>query len=103
MHADLHGATSVVIKNSHGPDVPVPPKTLNEAGFMAVCYSSAWDARIVTSAWWVYTHQVKQINVTCYEENNHCRLYFQKKKMNYIVSFLEFFSHISNELASYSC
>ena len=39
---------------------PVPPKTLNEAGFMAVCYSSAWEARIVTSAWWVYHHQVSK-------------------------------------------
>ena len=25
---------------------------------MAVCYSSAWEARIITSAWWVYNHQV---------------------------------------------
>ena len=36
----------------------VPPRTLNEAGTMAVCYSSAWEARIVTSAWWVHHHQV---------------------------------------------
>ena len=36
----------------------MPPKTLNEAGHMAVCYSSAWDARIIISAWWVYHHQV---------------------------------------------
>ena len=57
VHADLHGATSVIIKNSRR-GLQVPPKTLEEAGFMAVCYSSAWDARIVTSAWWVYHHQV---------------------------------------------
>lgn len=38
--------------------LPVPPKTLTEAGYMAVCYSSAWEARIITSAWWVYNHQV---------------------------------------------
>lgn len=56
VHADLHGASSVVIKNPSGK--PVPPKTLNEAGTMAICYSVAWDAKIVTSAWWVYHHQV---------------------------------------------
>lgn len=57
VHGDIHGATSVIVKNSHQ-KAPIPPKTLNEAGFMAVCYSSAWDARIVTSAWWVYHNQV---------------------------------------------
>ena len=36
VHADIHGASSVVIKNPSGN--PVPPKTLNEAGVMAVCY-----------------------------------------------------------------
>ena len=36
----------------------MPPKTLNEAALMAVCYSSAWEAKIVTSAWWVYHNQV---------------------------------------------
>ena len=37
---------------------PVPPKTLNEAGTMALCYSAAWDARVITSAWWVHHDQV---------------------------------------------
>lgn len=58
VHADLHGATSCVIKNPSG--VPVPPRTLTEAGTMAVCYSAAWDAKIVTSAWWVHHHQVSK-------------------------------------------
>ncbi|XP_015761968.1 PREDICTED: nuclear export mediator factor NEMF-like, partial [Acropora digitifera] len=58
VHADLHGATSVIIKNPSGQ--PVPPKTLNEAGCMAVCYSAAWEARIVTSAWWVHHQQVSK-------------------------------------------
>ncbi|XP_029454231.1 nuclear export mediator factor NEMF isoform X2 [Rhinatrema bivittatum] len=58
VHADLHGATSCVIKNSTGQ--PVPPRTLTEAGTMAVCYSAAWDARVITSAWWVYHHQVSK-------------------------------------------
>uniref|UniRef100_A0A2K6D841 Ribosome quality control complex subunit NEMF n=1 Tax=Macaca nemestrina TaxID=9545 RepID=A0A2K6D841_MACNE len=56
VHADLHGATSCVIKNPTGE--PIPPRTLTEAGTMALCYSAAWDARVITSAWWVYHHQV---------------------------------------------
>uniref|UniRef100_A0A8C3ASP4 Ribosome quality control complex subunit NEMF n=1 Tax=Cyclopterus lumpus TaxID=8103 RepID=A0A8C3ASP4_CYCLU len=58
IHADLHGATSCVIKNPSG--VPVPPRTLTEAGTMSVCYSAAWDAKIITSAWWVHHHQVSK-------------------------------------------
>ncbi|NXA35700.1 NEMF factor, partial [Eudromia elegans] len=58
VHADLHGATSCVIKNPTGE--PIPPRTLTEAGTMALCYSAAWDARIVTSAWWVFHHQVSK-------------------------------------------
>ncbi|CAB4063904.1 Nuclear export mediator factor NEMF,Nuclear export mediator factor Nemf [Lepeophtheirus salmonis] len=37
VHADLHGATSVVIKNP-----------------------SAWDSKMVTNAWWVYSSQVSK-------------------------------------------
>ncbi|KAJ0009154.1 hypothetical protein NQD34_016569 [Periophthalmus magnuspinnatus] len=58
VHADLHGATSCVIKNPTGE--PIPPRTLTEAGTMAVCYSAAWDAKIITSAWWVHHHQVSK-------------------------------------------
>ncbi|XP_073433842.1 ribosome quality control complex subunit NEMF isoform X2 [Dendrobates tinctorius] len=58
VHADLHGATSCVIKNVK--DEPVPPRTLTEAGTMAVCYSAAWDARVITSAWWVHHNQVSK-------------------------------------------
>ncbi|RZF44610.1 hypothetical protein LSTR_LSTR014830 [Laodelphax striatellus] len=36
VHADITGASSIVIINPSGQ--PVPPKTLNEAGAMAVCY-----------------------------------------------------------------
>lgn len=41
------------------PGDPIPPRTLTEAGTMAVCYSAAWDAKIITSAWWVHHHQVR--------------------------------------------
>lgn len=58
VHADLHGASSVIIKNESND--PVPPKTLVEAGSMAVCYSSAWDSKIATTSWWVYPKQVSK-------------------------------------------
>ncbi|KAH6833059.1 zinc knuckle family protein [Perilla frutescens var. hirtella] len=59
VHAELHGASSTVIKN-HKPESPVPPLTLNQAGCFTVCHSQAWDSKIVTSAWWVYPHQVSK-------------------------------------------
>jgi len=58
VHADLHGASSCVVKNPSG--LPVPPKTLNEAGTMAICNSAAWDSKVVTSAWWVEREQVSK-------------------------------------------
>ncbi|KAL6190803.1 hypothetical protein ACLB2K_037197 [Fragaria x ananassa] len=59
VHADLHGASSTVVKN-HRPEQPVPPLTLNQAGCYTVCQSAAWDSKMVTSAWWVYPHQVSK-------------------------------------------
>ncbi|XP_044729059.1 nuclear export mediator factor NEMF homolog [Chrysoperla carnea] len=58
VHADIHGASSVIVKNPTGE--AVPPKTLNEAGIMAICYSVAWEAKVITSAWWVHANQVSK-------------------------------------------
>jgi predicted ribosome quality control (RQC) complex YloA/Tae2 family protein len=58
VHAEIQGASSVVIKNPNGGDVP--PKTLLEAGTMAISYSVAWDAKVVTSAYWVKADQVSK-------------------------------------------
>lgn len=58
VHADLHGASSVVVKNPT--DQAIPPKSLNEAGTMAICYSVAWEAKVVTTAWWVNASQVSK-------------------------------------------
>ncbi|KNE72024.1 hypothetical protein AMAG_20427 [Allomyces macrogynus ATCC 38327] len=70
VHADLHGAPSVVIKNlgtksdiEAGPSQgwpEIPPSTLAQAGTMALCQSRAWDSKVVTSAWWVWWHQVSK-------------------------------------------
>ncbi|KAI7317949.1 hypothetical protein KC315_g10247 [Hortaea werneckii] len=61
VHADLHGAASVVIKNhANTPEAPIPPSTLAQAGNLAVCTSSAWDSKAVMSAWWVNSDQVSK-------------------------------------------
>jgi hypothetical protein len=58
VHADLHGAATVVIKNPH--DYPPPPSTLFQAGVMSVCQSRAWDAKMPASAYWVNADQVSK-------------------------------------------
>lgn len=58
VHAEIQGASSVVIRNPTGNEVP--PKTLLEAGTMAICYSVAWDAKVVTTAYWVKSEQVSK-------------------------------------------
>lgn len=61
VHADLHGASSVIIKNNpKTPDAPIPPSTLSQAGTMSVCASSAWDSKAGMSAWWVRAEQVSK-------------------------------------------
>ncbi|KAG0171134.1 hypothetical protein DFQ28_003900 [Apophysomyces sp. BC1034] len=61
VHADLHGAASVIVKNkAQAAGQPIPPSTLFQAGIMSVCQSKAWEAKIVTSAYWVYPDQVSK-------------------------------------------
>jgi predicted ribosome quality control (RQC) complex YloA/Tae2 family protein len=61
VHADLHGAASVVIKNAIAtPDAPIPPSTLSQAGSLSVCTSTAWDSKAVMAAWWVNADQVSK-------------------------------------------
>lgn len=58
VHADLSGASSVIIKNPRGGTVP--PRTLSEAGQAAVAYSVAWEAKVLTRSWWVQASQVSK-------------------------------------------
>ncbi|KAK5946003.1 hypothetical protein PMZ80_000142 [Knufia obscura] len=61
VHADLHGASCVIIKNNpQTPDAPIPPSTLSQAGQLSVCSSSAWDSKAVMAAWWVNSDQVSK-------------------------------------------
>ncbi|KAJ2009455.1 hypothetical protein GGI04_000427 [Coemansia thaxteri] len=73
VHADIHGAATVVVKNRQESAAgegakgkaqlsaeSIPPSTLFQAGIMSVCRSRAWDAKIMTSAWWVEAAQVSK-------------------------------------------
>lgn len=65
VHADIQGASSIVIRNPFtgsvaDPQSAIPPKTLLEAGAMAISYSVAWDAKVTTSAYWVRADQVSK-------------------------------------------
>ncbi|KAG0372123.1 hypothetical protein BGX24_000699 [Mortierella sp. AD032] len=59
VHADIHGAATVLIKNPSEKE-PVPPSSIYQAGIMSVCQSKAWDSKIVTSAYWVRADQVSK-------------------------------------------
>ncbi|ORM41292.1 Ribosome quality control complex subunit 2 [Babesia sp. Xinjiang] len=58
-HADVHGASSCILKNpketaeSHN-------NSIEEAACFAICLSSAWNQKMVVPAWWVHHHQVSR-------------------------------------------
>ncbi|KAL7559141.1 hypothetical protein ACA910_010221 [Epithemia clementina (nom. ined.)] len=90
LHADVHGAASCILRakrqrpnnttdstdaatsvsgstlannnNSNNKSKPLPlsEQALVEAGQFTICHSSAWSSRMVTSAWWVESHQVSK-------------------------------------------
>ncbi|KAJ8327078.1 hypothetical protein O5D80_004502 [Batrachochytrium dendrobatidis] len=78
VHSDLPGAASVIVKcmqSCVGTDgnvesnptlmmAAIPPTTLLQAGTMSVCQSRAWDAKIITSAYWAEAHQVSKTTST---------------------------------------
>lgn len=59
MHADFHGAATTIVKN-RDKDLEIPPLSLDEAAIATVCRSKAWDSKLLSSAWWVYHHQVSK-------------------------------------------
>ncbi len=61
VHADLHGAASVVVKHPSPGRPPIGEATLREAGQWAVVYSKAWRAGLASSsAFWVTPEQVSK-------------------------------------------
>eukprot|EP00762_Andalucia_godoyi_P002437 ANDGO_02676.mRNA.1 Ribosome quality control complex subunit 2 len=59
VHADVRGAASCIVRNRN-PGHVIPENTIMEAGCFAVARSAAWDAKVMTAAWWVYAHQVSK-------------------------------------------
>jgi predicted ribosome quality control (RQC) complex YloA/Tae2 family protein len=61
VHADLHGAASVVVKHPAPGEPPATEATLREAGQWAVAFSKAWRAGLASaSAFWVNHDQVSK-------------------------------------------
>ena len=64
LHSDIHGASSVVIKNEKNFEdtddkLPVPINTLREAAIFAASFSSAWQKGFSSlDVYWVYPNQV---------------------------------------------
>lgn len=58
VHSEMAGSASCVVKNPSLEEVS--PLTLNEVGTWAICHCKAWDAKIVTSAYWVWGDQVSK-------------------------------------------
>jgi predicted ribosome quality control (RQC) complex YloA/Tae2 family protein len=68
LHADVHGAASCILRAKRSRQeqggkttaLPLSDQALREAGNFTICKSSAWNSRMVTSAWWVESHQVSK-------------------------------------------
>ncbi len=61
VHADLHGAASVVVKHPASGEPPLTELTYREAGQWAVAFSKAWRAGLASaSAFWVTHDQVSK-------------------------------------------
>lgn len=68
LHADVHGAASCILRAKRQRDprtgktapIPLSSQALREAGNFTICRSSAWSSKMVTSAWWVDSHQVSK-------------------------------------------
>jgi len=58
VHAQIHGASTVIIKNPSGE--PIPSTTLNEAGWFCCCRSKAWKTKVPVQSYWVYGNQVSK-------------------------------------------
>ena len=61
VHADIHGAPSVIVKHPETGATTAGPATLAEAGQFSVAFSKAWRAGLASaSAFWVTSEQVSK-------------------------------------------
>jgi len=67
LHAEVHGAATCILrakrrrrKDGKTQVIPLSDQALREAGHFTICRSSAWSSKMVTSAYWVESHQVSK-------------------------------------------
>lgn len=67
LHAEVHGAATCILrakrrrrKDGKTQVVPLSDQALREAGTFTICRSAAWGSKMVTSAYWVESHQVSK-------------------------------------------
>jgi predicted ribosome quality control (RQC) complex YloA/Tae2 family protein len=67
LHAEVHGAATCILrakrrrrKDGKTQVIPLSDQALREAGCFTICRSSAWKSKMVTSAYWVESHQVSK-------------------------------------------
>jgi len=67
LHAEVHGAATCILrakrkrrKDGRTQVIPLSDQALREAGSFTICRSSAWSSKMVTSAYWVESHQVSK-------------------------------------------
>ena len=70
MHADVHGAATVVIRNymslpagktteTH-PESGIALLSLQQAAVFSLCHSVSWDNNLINKVYWVHSHQVSK-------------------------------------------
>lgn len=57
-HCDIHGASSVVVKNPTGE--PLPLNTIWQAGSFAMCHSNSWKNKQISETFYVADNQVSK-------------------------------------------
>jgi predicted ribosome quality control (RQC) complex YloA/Tae2 family protein len=62
IHADIHGAPSVILKHTdiHGHDIPITEQSLQQACIFAASYSRAWSQYAQAQSYWVTPEQVSK-------------------------------------------
>ena len=67
LHAEVHGAATCILrakrrrrKDGKTQVIPLSDQALREAGTFTICRSAAWASKMVTSAYWVESHQVSK-------------------------------------------
>jgi len=67
LHAEVHGAATCILrakrrrrKDGRTQVIPLSDQALRDAGTFTICRSSAWSSKMVTSAYWVESHQVSK-------------------------------------------